>query len=176
MVDLLYVTRNERTFGPFSAAQLRGLAASGKLHPTDAVWRKGMKETVLASKVVNLFPAPEPGSAAAAGDFDDAEDATLAEVDAEPPAVVAPPPVVAPAKPPKPPQEKPRLRRAVALKGAILVSQDGVQVHYMKKCSECGHQDASRSTMLIGQGVVRSFFYCRKCRKNREVQIQGIMQ
>ena len=42
-------------YGPFSAEQLRELARSGKLLPTDLVWREDMSEAVAASKVRGLF-------------------------------------------------------------------------------------------------------------------------
>ena len=71
---------------------------------------------------------------------------------------------------------RPRTRRATAGIGAVLVSQDGYNVHYRKKCSQCGFEDTCRSTMLISIGTTRSHFFCPKCRKNREVQIQGCMQ
>jgi hypothetical protein len=80
------------------------------------------------------------------------------------------------AKPPVRPSEKPRMRRAVAVQGAVLVGQDGYSVHYRKKCSQCGFEDNCRSTMLISTGVTRSHFFCPKCRKSKEVQIQGTMQ
>jgi formamidopyrimidine-DNA glycosylase len=68
------------------------------------------------------------------------------------------------------------MRRAIAGNGAVLISQDGYNVHYRKKCSQCGFEDTCRSTMLISIGTTRSHFFCPKCRKNREVQIQGCMQ
>lgn len=71
---------------------------------------------------------------------------------------------------------RPRMRRASDVKGAVLLSQDGYNVHYRKKCSQCGFEDTCRSTMLINIGTTRSHFFCPKCRKNREVQIQGCMQ
>ncbi|MHB1422638.1 MAG: DUF4339 domain-containing protein [Gemmataceae bacterium] len=71
---------------------------------------------------------------------------------------------------------QPRKRRAIAMKGAVLLSQDGYKVQYRKKCSLCGFEDTSRSTMLINVGITRSHFFCPKCRKNGEVQIQGCMQ
>jgi hypothetical protein len=76
---------------------------------------------------------------------------------------------------PRPPDPV-KKRRAVALRGAIILAQDGVSVQYRKKCQECGFEDTSRSSMLIGQGVTRSHFFCRKCRKNREVEIRGSLQ
>lgn len=80
------------------------------------------------------------------------------------------------AKPPVRHSEKPRMRRAIAIQGAVLVGQDGYSVHYRKKCSACGLEDNCRSTMLIGTGITRSHFFCPKCRKSREVQIKGTMQ
>jgi hypothetical protein len=69
-----------------------------------------------------------------------------------------------------------RKRRASAVKGAIIVSQDGYSVYYRKKCTECGYEDGCRSCMPIGNGIVRSYFFCTKCRKNREVILQCLMQ
>ncbi|MDD3585578.1 MAG: GYF domain-containing protein [Thermoguttaceae bacterium] len=43
-------------FGPFSDAELKQEAASGKLLPTDFIWRQGMQKAALASKVRGLFP------------------------------------------------------------------------------------------------------------------------
>ena len=79
-------------------------------------------------------------------------------------------------KPTIPPPESPRKRRAVAMKGAILLSQDGVCVHFRKKCVLCGYEDDCRSTLRIGQGLNRAHFFCPKCRKNHEVLIQGSIQ
>src|SRR5262249_34612094 len=66
-----YVGRGAGRFGPFSAAQLRQLAAAGRLRATDTVWKEGMKKGVLAARVKNLFPAPAteapPPSASAPG-------------------------------------------------------------------------------------------------------------
>jgi hypothetical protein len=56
MADNWYFTWNNTSFGPFSAAQLRDLAALGRLQPTDIVWKDGMKTGVQASSVHNLFP------------------------------------------------------------------------------------------------------------------------
>ena len=57
-----------------------------------------------------------------------------------------------------------------------LISQDGVSVQFRKKCFQCGHEDACRSSMLIGNGTSRASFYCKKCRKNRDVEIRGMSQ
>lgn len=79
------------------------------------------------------------------------------------------------AKPPDLHAEKSRRRRAVSVKGAVLVIQDGYLVYYRKLFSACGFEDNCRSTMLISTGITRSHFFCPKCRKSREVQIQGTM-
>ena len=73
------------------------------------------------------------------------------------------------------PPEPVRKRRALAVKGATLLSQDGVTVYFRKKCSQCGFEDSCRSSMRIGQGIARNHFFCPKCRKKREVQLRGSM-
>jgi hypothetical protein len=218
MSDVLHVVRDGKWLGPYSTAQLRALAASGRLRPTDAVWRAGMAQAVLVTKVKNLFPASPPRP--------HPPDAVSAEV---PPATISPTPTVSPSSPgpsgvlaagppPSPPKEvpgtpdkhspaavavptvpparpstatqpserkaganagtpnRPRVRRAIAGNGAVLISQDGSNVHYRKKCCQCGFEDTCRSTMLISIGTTRSHFFCPKCRKTREVQIHGCMQ
>lgn len=47
--------------GPVSSDQLRQLAASGQLGPTDLVWRDGMAEWQKASSVKGLFPSQTSG-------------------------------------------------------------------------------------------------------------------
>ncbi|HVS35781.1 MAG TPA: GYF domain-containing protein [Gemmataceae bacterium] len=223
MIDRLFVARGDNTFGPFSAAQLRRLAATGQIQLTDSIWRHGaMEQAVFAAKVKNLFPAPPvlaagkaPGAAetpgptpaptaaavpssapvvpsapppdpsAALGRSDEAKPVTAAPTNSAPQDSAA---VVSPAEPsatakavprekaPPPTPELVRKRRAIAVKGAVILSQDGVTVHYRKKCSQCGFEDRCRSVMPIGNGMTRGNFFCTKCRKGREVQIQGIMQ
>lgn len=57
-----FYARGESQRGPFSAAQMRGLAAAGHIRPTDLVWKeKGSSRRVQASKVRTLF-APPRGS------------------------------------------------------------------------------------------------------------------
>jgi hypothetical protein len=58
----------------------------------------------------------------------------------------------------------------------VLVSQDGEYVPYRKKCSQRGFEDGCRSTLRIGIGLNRAYFFCPKCPKSRDVQIQGMMQ
>jgi hypothetical protein len=218
MVDQLYVARGCNTFGPFSAAQLQGLAAAGRIRSSDTVWRAGaMERAVLAAKVRNLFPpaqahgaglaAPEacaptpltPPSLAPLVPLESSPSASeasvkpgepgppAAAVGTDTPSLDSPPQLgaidqtspsgaVAEDKAPRPPPEPVRKRRAVARQGAVILSQDGVTVRSRKKCSQCGFEDRCRSAMHIDAGLKRVHFYCPKCRKGRDVQIQGIMQ
>jgi uncharacterized protein DUF4339 len=86
----------------------------------------------------------------------------------------APDKPVAVPKQPGPKKEAVRKRRAVAVSGAVLVSQDGVMVRYRKKCFKCGQEDGTTNSMAIGIGVTRVGFFCRTCKKMRDAQIQGI--
>jgi hypothetical protein len=56
MADQWYFARDGKQFGPFSAAQLKGFAATRQLRPQDSVWKAGMAQRVLAAKVRQLFP------------------------------------------------------------------------------------------------------------------------
>jgi hypothetical protein len=47
--------------GPFSPAQMKELAASGRLRPTDLVWKEGMNRTP-AAQVQGLMPSPVAGN------------------------------------------------------------------------------------------------------------------
>jgi hypothetical protein len=218
MTHPLYVVRDGKKLGPFSAAQLQALASAGRLRAEDAVWRNDMEHAVPVSRVKNLFltppPLPRPLEVAAAEvplaagapvPSVSPSDPILAEVlpgdpllaatgvmpgtsdeqalvAADAPAPLrADPASAAPSSQSKAGADsdtwsKPKMRRAVAVKGAVLLSQNGYNVQYRKKCCQCGCEDASRSTMLIGIGITRSHFFCPKCRKSREVQIQGNMQ
>jgi GYF domain 2 len=65
VADRWYYAHGARRLGPFTARELSGLAAAGKLLPADTVWKDGMEKGVLAEKVKNLFPpAPAGGGAA----------------------------------------------------------------------------------------------------------------
>src|SRR5690349_20840663 len=61
--------------GPVSPADLRQLAASGSLAPTDLVWREGMAQWAPASRVKGLFPdtvaSPEPAESPPEGPLED---------------------------------------------------------------------------------------------------------
>jgi len=64
--------------------------------------------------------------------------------------------------------------RVVALRGAVIVSQDGRVACYRKKCINCGHEDPNRTTMQIRRGINRVSFFCPECRKTRTAEIQGL--
>ena len=51
-----YYTKQSKTFGPFSSTQLRQLADSGLIQPSDCVWRDGLLEWIYAGSVKGLFP------------------------------------------------------------------------------------------------------------------------
>lgn len=86
----------------------------------------------------------------------------------------APDKPVAPPSPPVPRKETVRKRRAVVVSGAVIVNQDGTVVRYRKKCTKCGQEDGNTASMPIPSGMTRASFFCPKCRKLRDVQIQGM--
>lgn len=88
----------------------------------------------------------------------------------KPDAVVKPILVQSPAGEGRIPERK---RRAEAVRGAIIVSQDGAIVHYRKKCSKCGHESTSKNSMPIRMGATTANFFCPKCKKLRDVVIRG---
>jgi len=52
-----YVRKGIKKLGPFSNAEMRGLANSGKLVPEDMIWKDGLDGWVKASKLKGAFPA-----------------------------------------------------------------------------------------------------------------------
>jgi hypothetical protein len=169
MVDTWFYARDAQRLGPFSSARLLEMATIGEILPTDTVWKRGIAHGVLAAKVKNLFPAAQienfpptepPVATAGASNLAPAEDS--------PP--IAPPGTPAPTSNLQPAKKG----RAIALTGAIVFSQDGLAVQFRKKCIMCGHVDVSKNKMLIRPGVTRLRYYCPKCRKLREVTIQGV--
>jgi hypothetical protein len=59
MVDQWYFSWDDNEFGPFFAAQLKEMAALGRLQPTDTVWKQGSERKVRADRINNLFPDPK---------------------------------------------------------------------------------------------------------------------
>lgn len=58
MANQWFVARNEKTFGPYTLAQMTQLASNGKLRPVDAVRRDGDTEWKPASQFPELLPPP----------------------------------------------------------------------------------------------------------------------
>jgi hypothetical protein len=55
-----YITRGEQRIGPLDASQLKHMAQTAKLGPTEYVWKEGMAQWVQAQQVQGLFDPPEP--------------------------------------------------------------------------------------------------------------------
>jgi hypothetical protein len=51
-----WYARDDEQLGPLSPSELRRLASSGGLAPTDLVWRDGMAEWAPAARIKGLFP------------------------------------------------------------------------------------------------------------------------
>jgi hypothetical protein len=164
MADQYFYTRDKTPQGPFSAAQLKQLAADGHIQRTDAVWKEGMGQTVPAAKVKNLFAAPPPALAVPAAPPPPPE--AVPATDAPEPAAQVPDQ----ARPAPPPTRK---KRVVSIKGAVLMGQDGAEVKFRKKCGVCGHEDTTRSTAAIRTGATRVPFFCPRCKRTRAVEIIG---
>lgn len=67
-----------------------------------------------------------------------------------------------------------RKRRAMAISGAVIVSQDGERVRFKKKCVRCGFEDSCKSVLRIMSGINNQVFFCPKCRKQVAVSIRGV--
>ena len=66
MADEMYYKHGGRQHGPVTGAELKELAAAGKLLPDDLIWKEGMEKWVPARSVKGLFPpAPTPTTVAA---------------------------------------------------------------------------------------------------------------
>lgn len=55
-----YTLNGQQAAAPVTSAQLKQLAASGQLKPTDLLWQDGMLDWVPASSVKGLFPSGKP--------------------------------------------------------------------------------------------------------------------
>jgi len=58
-----YYTNQAQRLGPVSPEQLKQLVVSGRLQPSDMVWKEGMTQWAPASRVKGLFPAETLASA-----------------------------------------------------------------------------------------------------------------
>lgn len=61
-----YYAKHDQQKGPVTPAQLKGLAVSGELLPTDLIWKEGMGDWSPASDVKGLFPHGAATQSAAA--------------------------------------------------------------------------------------------------------------
>ena len=186
MTDQWYYWQDAEILGPFSGQELVVLAAAGAVLSTDTVWKGDNERGVPAHSIRHLFPVIPAGllpatAISSGGDVppttsssDTAPDAaTEAATTTE---AAAPTPAADAATAPwwGAATGRPSGRgRAVAGKGAVLVGQDGTTVKYRMKCTTCGYEDRSWKTMPITQGTTRVSFYCPKCRKQRQVEING---
>lgn len=55
MSEKWYYSRDGAPVGPVSAGELKHLASSGELGPTDLVWKEGMRDWVAAEQLKGLF-------------------------------------------------------------------------------------------------------------------------
>jgi hypothetical protein len=69
-----YYTKNGQQQGPVTSAQLRQLAQSGDLQPTDMVFKEGGSQWVAASTIANLFASSGVSSRASAPERSARED------------------------------------------------------------------------------------------------------
>ena len=200
MSDQWYYAWRDERLGPYTGRQLQELAEDGKIQPSDMVWQDRVEQGVVAARVRNLFPPAgeandrtvknelmaavsvvpvmPPASAEAAGlsahppataegerKVESAPAESAADQDSTSRTAAAPPTNLS--------QPKPKKGHATAVRGAVLISQDGMRVVYRKKCPKCGSEDASKNSMPIRNGITRANFFCRKCRKLMPVEIQG---
>lgn len=76
---------------------------------------------------------------------------------------------------PPPPAPVVRKARAIAGKGCVIVGQDGKTVKFRGKCITCGYEAAGYQSMNIPRGAHRTTFFCNKCRKVKDVELQGML-
>ncbi len=57
-----HYSKEGQEFGPISSSELKALAVSGRLSPTDAIWKNGMTERRQAGSVKGLFSPPQSSS------------------------------------------------------------------------------------------------------------------
>jgi hypothetical protein len=192
MADQWYYGRDGEILGPFTSVQLKELATTGTIHPTDMIWKNDIAAGVAAAKVKKLFSedqvrsaAEESVSASMAGEVAAATES--ADGVGEPPQTSeaeesAPESAPADARASEggeqtdaapPPSYSERPKRVIQATGAIILSQDGKNVRFRKKCVKCGQDDRSRTTMPIRPGTMRVGFYCPKCKKLQTVLIQS---
>ena len=58
MAEAWYYQRGDQRLGPVSSQELKRLANTGELQPTDLLWKEGMPQPRAASMPRDCFPAP----------------------------------------------------------------------------------------------------------------------
>jgi ribosomal protein L24E len=175
MADQWYYEHETTKRGPFSAHQLRELAAEGRIGLTDIIWKEGVGRGLIASKVKNLFAPAHLATLPPSPSLATQDHAALGEPAPPEGATSVPNAAAVTPVPPEPAPKQVRQARAVAGRGIVLISQDGVTVWFKKKCFVCGFEDSMRGKMMIKRGSNRMSFLCAKCRKMREAEFQGIL-
>lgn len=66
MASEWFYAKDGKQFGPVAPAELKGMATSGLLDPTDLIWKEGMADWKPANSVANLFSAAPAVSASTA--------------------------------------------------------------------------------------------------------------
>ena len=61
MATKWFIYRGDERGGPYTSAEIRGLARRGELQPSDWLWKVGMPEKQLAGSSPKLFPAAAGG-------------------------------------------------------------------------------------------------------------------
>jgi len=180
MNDRWYYAHDGNKIGPFSGRQLLDLAVVGEILRTDTVWKEGIEKGVLATRVQYLFPARTPSAVCLPAAVQPVAVPLPIGAPAEniPDDIGLKPEAIVPVNPNRMnSQPHPALkRRAVVVKGAVIVGQDGMHVKFRKKCTGCGYEDSSWSTLPITLGSIKAMFFCPKCRKREAVEMQGFQR
>lgn len=177
MTNGWYYAHDGERRGPFTGRQLRILALSGRILRTDSVYREGIEAGVEASEVKNLFAiVPTPARVTSVAEPVSVVAEPLPIPAPEPVPVSVPAPNIAPPPQVAAPMRAPRKFSAIAVKGAVVMSQDGERVKYKKKCTKCQHEDSSWTTAPITVGTMKAIYFCPKCSQRREVELRGRQQ
>jgi hypothetical protein len=64
---------------------------------------------------------------------------------------------------------------AVALKGAVILREDGTTFDWQGKCEKCGQLNfsESRGNQISPSNTLVSSFYCTSCGNTQQVEIRG---
>lgn len=149
-----YTLQGQQMPTPVSAAELRRLAQSGQLQPTDMVWREGMANWVAAGSIKELFP---PGKSSAVLPAD------KASAPAEKPPVPADKPA-APVReptPPAPPRRLAELHPLLVLLLTLLTAGLFGLFYAFRVCLEFHDRNQKRQMDSAGRplGTVRHPFW-----------------